>query len=82
MPPAAPHHQTIHLIDDNPRKGETIELAPHEAQRYEARTQVERANAHLKDEFGAESVRVPGHAKVSRHLMLGVPVLAAYQLLS
>ena len=71
----------VPLIDHNPRKGEKIEFAPHEAERYKTRTQVERANARLKDEFGADSVRVRGHAKVSLHLMLGVLVLAADQLL-
>jgi hypothetical protein len=68
-------------IDHNPRKGEKIEFAPHEAQRYKTRTQVERANSRLKGEFGAEYVRVRGHAKVTLHLMLGVLVLAADQLL-
>jgi hypothetical protein len=71
----------VPLIDHNPRKGEKIEFAPHEAHRYKARTQVERANARLKGEFGAENVRVRGHAKVTLHLMLGVLVLAADQLL-
>jgi Transposase DDE domain len=71
----------VPLIDHNPRRGEKIEFAPHEAQRYKTRTQVERANARLKDEFGADSLRVRGHAKVTLHLMLGVLVLAADQLL-
>jgi hypothetical protein len=71
----------VPLIDHNPRKGEKIEFAPHEAQRYKTRTQVERANSRLKGEFGADSVRVRGHAKVTLHLMLGVLVLAADQLL-
>jgi hypothetical protein len=71
----------VPLIDHNPRRGEKIQFAPLEAQRYKTRTQVERANARLKDEFGADSVRVRGHAKVTLHLMLGVLVLAADQLL-
>jgi hypothetical protein len=71
----------VPLIDHNPRKGEKIEFAPHEAQRYKTRTQVERANSRLKGEFGADYVRVRGHAKVTLHLMLGVLVLAADQLL-
>jgi len=45
--------------------------------RYNERTTVERANARLKDEFGARSVRVRGHAKVMSHLMFGVCALAA-----
>jgi hypothetical protein len=71
----------VPLIDHNPRKGEKIEFAPHEAKRFNIRTQVERVNARLKDEFGASFVRVRGHAKVTTHLMLGVLVLTADQLL-
>lgn len=71
----------VPLIDHNRRRGEKLEFAPHEAERYKTRTQVERANARLKDEFGAAGVRVRGHAKVTAHLMLGVLVLAADQLL-
>jgi hypothetical protein len=71
----------VPLIDHNPRRGEKREFAPHEADRYKLRTQVERVNARLKDEFGANFVRVRGHAKVSTHLMLGVLVLTADQLL-
>ena len=40
------------LIDHNPRRGEKIPFAPHEAVRYHERTVAERANARLKDEFG------------------------------
>jgi Transposase DDE domain/Transposase domain (DUF772) len=71
----------VPLIDHNPRGKEKIAFAPHQAERYKARTQAERANARLKDEFGARFVRVRGHAKVSTHLMLGVLVLSADQLL-
>jgi hypothetical protein len=72
----------VPLIDHNPRRGkEKIEFTALEAERYKTRTQVERANARLKDEFGANYVRVRGHAKVTLHLMLGVLVLAADQLL-
>ena len=71
----------VPLIDHNPRRGEKLEFAPHEAERFKIRTQVERVNARLKDEFGARFVRVRGAAKVTTHLMLGVLVLAADQLL-
>jgi hypothetical protein len=37
----------------------------------------ERANARLKDEFGARNLRVRGHAKAFCHLMFGVAALAA-----
>lgn len=69
----------VAIIDHNPRKGEKIPFAPHEAQRYKERTQAERSNARLKDEFGARHVRVRGITKVTCHLMLGVLVLAADQ---
>ena len=49
--------------------------------RYNARTSAERVNARLKEEFGGRTVRVRGHAKVMCHLMFGMLVLAADQLL-
>lgn len=71
----------VPLIDHNPRSGEKIEFAPHEAQRYNQRSTVERVNARLKDDFGAARINVRGPAKVMTHLMFGVLVLAADQLL-
>ena len=58
----------VPLIDHNPRGGEKIKFAPHEAQRFKERSTVERANARLKDEFGAARVNVRGHATNSRRL--------------
>ncbi len=63
----------------NPRSGEKIAFAAHEAQRYKECSTVERVNAHLKDDFGASRVNVRGPAKVMTHLI--VLVLAADQLL-
>jgi hypothetical protein len=71
----------VPLIDHNPRGGEKKPFAPHEAQRYNERTQAERANGRLKDEFGGRFVRVRGHTKVMSHLMFGVLVLATDQLM-
>jgi hypothetical protein len=71
----------VPLIDHNPRGGEKIEFLPHEAQRYKERSQVERSNARLKDEFGARQTWVRGYDKVSSHLMFGVLVLAADHLM-
>ena len=71
----------VPLIDHNPRKGEKKEFLPHEAQRYKERSQAERMNARLKDEFGAGQVWVRGHEKVSCHLMFCVLALAADQLM-
>jgi transposase len=60
---------------------ETLNLKPAEMVRYEIRTTVERVFSRLKGEFGANFVRVRGIGKVSAHLMFGVLVLAADQLL-
>ncbi|EQD62119.1 transposase, IS4 family protein, partial [mine drainage metagenome] len=66
---------------DNPHGGQKIDFAPHAAERFKTRTQVERVNARLKDEFGARWLRVRGPAKVTAHLMLAVLALTADQLL-
>lgn len=71
----------IPLIDHNPRGGQKVDFAPHAAERFKTRTQVERVNARLKDEFGARWLRVRGPAKVTAHLMLAVLALTADQLL-
>ncbi len=49
--------------------------------RYNERSNVERVNGRLKDEFGGKMVRVRGHAKVMTHLMFGIIVLTADQLM-
>lgn len=71
----------VPLIEHNPRRGEKIEFAPHEAIRYHERTVAERINGRLKDEFGANHVRVQGGSKVMNHLMFGVLALSADQLM-
>jgi hypothetical protein len=85
----------IPLIDRNPRRDKelqealaleakarkTLNWSPAEDTRYNERSTAERANSRLKDEFGACKVRVRGHAKVACHLMFGVLVLAADQLI-
>jgi hypothetical protein len=71
----------VPLIDHNPRRGEKIDFAPHEAERYKARSQVERTNSQLKDHHGGRQVRVRGAAKVYTHLMFGILVIAAEQIL-
>ena len=71
----------VPLIDHNPRRSEKIEFAPSEAQRYKERTQAERTNGRLKDDFGGRHIRVKGNAKVMSHLMFGVLALTADQLL-
>ena len=69
------------LIDHNPRRGEKIEFTPSEAQRYQERSQAERTNTRLKDDFGGRHLRVRGHTKVMSHLMFGILALTADQIL-
>lgn len=71
----------VPLIDHNPRKGEKVEFTPSEAQRYKERSQAERTNARLKDDYGGRYVRVRGNAKVMSHLMFGMLALTADQLM-
>ena len=52
-----------------------------EDRRYNERSTVERVNGRIKDEFGARSVRVRGHAKVMAHLMFGIVALTVDQLM-
>jgi hypothetical protein len=70
----------VALIDNNPRRGEKKEMAPHEAQRYKQRSSAERVNSNLKDNYGGRFVRVRGAEKVMAHLMFGLIALTASQL--
>ncbi len=54
----------VPLIDHNARRGEKIAFAPHEAARYQTRSQAERVNSLLKDNHGGRHVRVRGAPKV------------------
>jgi hypothetical protein len=83
------------IIDINPRRDkalkEEIELENKRKKfinfktaediRYNERSNVERVNARLKDEFCGRTVRVRGWAKVTAHLMFGILALTADQLL-
>jgi hypothetical protein len=71
----------VPLVDYNPRRGEKIPFAPHEAVRYKERSTVERANARIKDEFGGRSIYVRGPVKVMAHLMFGIVALTVDQLM-
>jgi len=71
----------VPLIDHNPRRGEKNEFAPHEAERYKARSSAERVNAHLKDNHGGRQIWVRGNEKVMAHLMFGILVITSEQLL-
>ena len=71
----------VALIDHNPRRGEKREFAPAEAVRYRERSASERVNGHLHDEHGGRHVRVRGPVKVAAHLVFGLMVIAAEQIL-
>lgn len=71
----------VPLIDHNPRQGGKEEFEPSDAERYKIRSTVERTNARLKDEFGGRHVMVQGAQKVYSHLMFGILVLSADQLM-
>ena len=83
------------IIDVNPRRSvemqealrrekkarRTLGLFFPEERRYVERSGSERVNGRLKDEFGGRHVRVRGYDKVLAHLMFGMTVLAASQLM-
>lgn len=71
----------VPLIDANPRRAEKIPMAPAEKRRYKHRTSAERVFSMLKDNHGGRHVRVRGPQKVMAHLMFGVIVITATQLL-
>jgi len=73
----------VPIIDYIKRRGQerARALDPDRAEHYKGRTVVERFNARLKDEFGGDMVRVRGNRKVHAHLMFGVLLIFADQLL-
>ena len=71
----------VPLIDHNARGGLKEQFEPADAVRYKERTVAERSNARLKDEFGGRDIRVRGPDKVMSHLMFGLLVLTADQLM-
>jgi hypothetical protein len=68
-------------IEEEAKRQKLINMESPEDIRYKNRTNSERVNARLKDDFGGRMVRVRGSAKVMCHLMFGVLALAADQLL-
>ena len=71
----------VPIADRNGRGKDAVPRAPHEAERYKIRSCAKLANSRLKEDFGTSNVMVKGHSKVTLHLMLGVVVLFADQLL-
>jgi hypothetical protein len=72
----------IAIIDSNPRRGEKVEFDPPKKARFKGRTEAERVNSNLKDDYGARFVRVRGASKVMSHLMFGVIALTAFRLVT
>lgn len=86
----------VPFIDKNPRRDKKLQESMKaeakarkilnfklpEDRHYNARSTAERANARLKDEFGACKLRVRGAAKATCHLMFGVLALAADALMN
>ena len=79
------------IIDENPRRGAPkvedtgiafVHMSTPEQTRYRNRTAVERVFGHLHDAHGGRTVRVRGHEKVMLHLMFGILVIFAEQLLA
>lgn len=66
-------------LKDEAKRMKTINFKGPSDIRYNERSNVERVNGRLKDEFGGKAVRVRGHAKVLTHLMFGILVLTADQ---
>lgn len=85
----------VPIIDINPRSNKKlkeelnaegqrtglINFERPEDRRYNERSNIERVNGRLKDEFGGKMVRVRGCVKVMAHLMFGILALTADQLL-
>ena len=71
----------VPLFDHNSRRSEKREFAPHEAQRYKSRTDAERSNGDLKDNYGLRQVWYRGHEKVHTHMMFAVLCLSAVQIM-
>jgi len=83
----------VPIIDHKTRRGEKEAIAAEvrakrvaryelaEDVRYDQRSSAERVNANLKDNCGARFVRVRGARKVMCHLMFGIVVIAAEQIL-
>lgn len=70
----------VPLIDSNPRRGQKVQMEPHEKARYAQRSSAERVFSMLKDNYGGRNIRVRGPQKVLTHLMFGVLVITATQL--
>ena len=71
----------VPIIDNNPRRKEKIHMDPATKARYAERSSAERVNSYLKDNYGGRNIRVKGPSKVMTHLMLGIIVITATQMI-
>ncbi len=71
----------VPIIERLERGSGLLGMEPAQAARYNGRTNVERVNGRLKDEFGGRYVRVRGAGKVMAHLMFGIIALTVDQIL-
>lgn len=72
----------VPIIDVNKRRRKCVTpMEPFRKRRYAQRTNAERGNSRLKDDFGLRMIRVRGHAKVHQYVMFAVLALFADQLL-
>jgi IS5 family transposase len=71
----------VPIIDRQKRRPDAPDMAAHQVARFRERTAVERVYSRLKDEFGGNTVRVRGAAKVMAHLMFGILALTVDQIL-
>jgi len=83
VPIIAPHARRASKKEARLSKVFPVAMTPQltwaQQDRYKERTMSERVNARLKDEFGANHIRVRGAAKVMAHLMFGVLALTVDQ---
>jgi hypothetical protein len=70
----------VAVIDSNPRRGAKVAFDPPKLHRFKGRTEAERLNSNLKDDYGGRYVRVRGAAKGMSHLMFGILALTAVRL--
>jgi hypothetical protein len=85
----------VPIIDINPRRDKAFQcelqaekkrldllnFESPEQVRYRSMRASERVNGRLKDEFGGRNIRVRGHTKIFCHLMFGILVVTADQLM-
>jgi hypothetical protein len=70
----------VAIIDQNRHSGEKQPMEPATRLRFAERISVERVTSDLKDNYGADHIRVRGAQKVFTHLLFGLVAIAAKQI--